>query len=83
MNETQIKIARQSADDRLISYLLPGNKSLELEERFRKKLLDGDLDERRLEVFDSHERKKTMSVREVRELLYKEECTKLTNRSAE
>ena len=77
MNEDLAKKTRQSAVDRLISSLLPGNENPEVEERFRKMFLGGKLDERRIEITFSNSDKKTMSVKEVYELLYKEEYEKL------
>ena len=72
MEDNQLKIARQSADNRLISSLLPGNKRLEVKERFRKMLVEGKLDERHLEISDSCGRTTTMTVKEVMGLLYEE-----------
>ena len=77
MNEELAKKARQSAYDRLISSLLPGNKNPDVQEKFRKMLLEGKLDDRRIEITFSHGSKRTMSVKEVSELLYKEEYEKL------
>lgn len=44
-------------------------------------LLEGEMDERRLEITLPHGKRKIITVKEIRELLYKEEYAKLTTNS--
>jgi hypothetical protein len=66
--------------DNVVVTLLPAGANEEQKKRFLGLLKEGKLDERRLEVFDSRGRRKTVTVKDVRESLYKEECAKLTDR---
>lgn len=77
MNKEIERKARELADERLIALLLPTGSTEEKKDRFLTMLREGKLAERRLEITLSGGRKKTMAVKEVTELLYKEEYAKL------